>query len=62
MKKYTPSIIIWRLDLEDENDMCFQTEYFLTEKGVKRFLKIHKKEIEEQNLSYTYGGVQLWLW
>lgn len=61
MKKFTPSIIIWQLDLK-ENDVCFQSFYFLTKKGIERFLKIHKKEIEEQNLSWSCGGIQLWLW
>lgn len=60
--KWTPSIVIWQLDLSDENGICFQNEYFFTKKGVERFLKIHKKEIEEQNLSWSFGGVQLWLW
>ena len=59
--KFTPSIIIWQLDLRDENGV-FQTEYFLTQKGVRRFLEVHKKEIEEQNVEWSYGGEQLWLW
>ena len=59
--KFTPSIIIWQLDLEDENGI-FQNEYFLTKRGVERFLKIHKEEMEEQNIKWCCGGVQLWLW
>lgn len=59
--KWRPSIIIWQLDLKDD-DICVQTFYFLTKRGVKRFLKIHKNEIEEQNLSWSWGGEQLWLW
>ena len=58
--KWTPSIVIWQLDLSDKNGI-FQNEYFLTKRGVKRFLKIHEKEIKEQNLSWSLGGVQLWL-
>lgn len=61
--KWTPSIIIWHLELgESGKDESFQSLYFLTEKGVKRFLKMNKKEIEKENMVYRYGGEQLWLW
>ena len=63
MKKWTPSIIIWKLDLEEKgNGEYFQSLYFITQRGVKRFLKNHKKEIEEQDLSWSWGGEQLWFW
>lgn len=61
--KWTPSIIIWHLEFgESEKDEPFQSLYFLTEKGVKRFLKMNKKEIEKENMVYRYGGEQLWFW
>jgi len=62
MKKITPSIIIWHLELIDEEYESVQSLYFLTKRGVERFLKIHEKEIDEQKLKWCCGGEQLWLW
>lgn len=62
MKKFTPSIVIWHLELIDEEHECVQSLYFLTKKGVERFLKVHEKEIDEQKLKWCWGGEPLWLW
>lgn len=62
-EKWTPSIVIWQLDLREKGkDECFQSLYFLTKRGVERFLKKHEKEIEEQELSWSLGGEQLLFW
>ena len=62
MKKFTPYILIYHLELKDKNTDTSQSLYFLTKRSVKRFLKNHKKEIEEQNLTWSYGGERLWIW
>ena len=61
MRKIKPHIMIWRLDIGDEDGRELQTEFFLTEKGIKRFLAAHEKELKEQELEVTYGQIQLWL-
>lgn len=61
--KWTPSILIWQLDLKESGkDEPFQSIYFLTRRGVERFLKKHKKEMEEENIVWFYGGERLWFW
>lgn len=62
MKKIIPSIIIWRLTLthKDYEDLP-EYYYFLTEGGVRRFLKRHEAEIQDE-FTWSWGGIQLWLW
>lgn len=61
MKKFTPSILIWHLELkEKDSEIAFQNIYFLTRKGVERFLKKHENELI--NYSWSYGCEQLWFW
>ena len=61
MRKIKPHIMIWRLDIGDEDGRELQTEFFLTEKGIKRFLAAYEKELKEQELEVTYDQIQLWL-
>lgn len=60
MKKCVPFITIWNLELRSKgSNVVFQNVYFLTRKGVKRFLKKHEDELIDCN--WNCGGVQLWL-
>ena len=58
--KWRPSIIIWDLELRDIEHETVQHLYFLTKRGVERFVKNHGEEIKD--LLWIYGGGQLWLW
>lgn len=61
MKKFTPSIVIWNLELSDkDNGAVFQNLYFLSYKRAKKFWEKHETELEKYNI--TLGGEQLWLW
>lgn len=62
MKNFIPSIIIWRLELILKGYEDFpEYYYFLTQGGVRRFLKRHEAEIKE-DYTWSWGGEQLWLW
>ena len=61
MKKFTPYIMIWNLELSDKNDgTVLQNLYFLSHKRAKKFWEKHKTELERCKVSL--GGEQLWLW
>lgn len=61
MKKFTPSIVIWNLELRDkEDETVLQNLYFLSYKRAKKFCEEHEAEMEEYNVSL--GGESLWLW
>ena len=62
MKKYTPSILIWKLEIYDwkELDYPIQTIYFLLYAMAKRFWKKHEEELSEYKV--CLGGEQLWFW
>lgn len=59
MKKFTPSIVIWNLELSDKDGIC-QNLYFLSRKRANKFLQKHDAELKEYEV--ILGGVQLWLW
>lgn len=61
MKKFTPSILIWNLELCDKQDgTVLQNLYFLSYKRAKKFWEKHEAELEEYRVSL--GGESLWLW
>lgn len=61
MKKFTPSIVIWNLELRDkEDETVLQNLYFLSYKRAKKFWEKHEAEME--NYKVSLGGEQLWLW
>lgn len=61
MKKFTPSIVIWNLELSAKDDgTVLQNIYFLSYKRAKKFLEKHKEELEEYKV--ILGGESLWLW
>ena len=62
MKKYVPSILIWKLEIYDweELDYPVQTMYFLFHTMAKRFWKKHEEELSGYKV--TLGGEQLWFW
>lgn len=61
MKKFTPSIVIWNLELSDKDDRTvLQNLYFLSYKRAKKFWEKHATELEKYNI--VLGGEQLWLW
>lgn len=61
MAKYTPSIMIWNLELKEiDSKIPFQNIYFLTHKGIERFLEKHKNELID--CSWSYGAERLWFW
>lgn len=57
--KYTPSILIWNLEII-YNDNASQNIYFLSHRRAERFLKLHMSELD--GCKYVLGGEQLWLW
>lgn len=60
-RRYTLSILIWHLELREKGiDVPFQNIYFLTRRGLERFLKRHEEEFT--NYSLSYGVEQLWFW
>lgn len=62
-EKWTPSIRIWQLDLKEKvEEYPFQSLYFFTKRGAKRFLKTHEKEIKEDGIAWCIGGERLWFW
>ena len=62
MKKFTPSIVIWNLELSDKQDgTVYQNLYFLFRKSAERFWEKHRAEFEKE-YQVILGGVQLWLW
>ena len=61
MKRFTPSITIWHLELFNKDHERVSEFFFLTRKRVERFLKVHEKEIDELGLSCAWGGEPLWL-
>ena len=61
MKKFTPSIVIWNLELSDkEDETVYQNIYFLSYKRAKKFCDKHKEELEKCKI--VLCGEQLWLW
>lgn len=62
MKKYVPSILIWKLEIYDweELDYPVQTMYFLFHTMAKRFWKKHEEELSGYKV--TLGGERLWFW
>jgi hypothetical protein len=61
MNKFTPSIVIWNLELSDKEDgTVYQNLYFLSYRMAKKFWKKHEAEFEGYKVSL--GGEQLWLW
>ena len=61
MKKFTPSILIWNLELSDkDNGMIVHNIYFLSYKRAKKFWEKHEAEFEEYKV--ILGGQPLWLW
>lgn len=61
MKKFTPSIVIWNLELCDKKDgTVLHNFYFLSYKKAKKFWEKHEAELEEFKVGL--GGEQLWLW
>lgn len=60
-KNFTPSIVIWSLELYDkESNFVCQTFYFLSYKRARKFWELHEKEFDEYNI--VLGGEPLWLW
>lgn len=61
MKKFIPSIIIYKLKIADKKTMLtYQNVYFLSYKMARRFWRKHKEELK--NYYVSIGGEQLWLW
>lgn len=62
MKKFMPpSIVIWNLELSDKkNGTVVMNIYFLFCCMAKRFMRKHKTELEEYDVSLH--GEPLWLW
>lgn len=61
MKKFTPSIVIWNLELSGkDDDLVYQNLYFLSYKRAKKFWRRHEAELAEYKVAL--GGEQLWLW
>ena len=61
MKKFTPSIIIWNVELRDkEDDMVLQNLYFLSYKRAAKFVEKRKAELADYGVGI--GGEPLWLW
>lgn len=61
MKKFTPSIVIWNLELRDKEDGTILLNlYFLSYKRAKKFWEKHEAELEECKV--ILSGEQLWLW
>ena len=61
MKKFTPSILIWNVELCDkEDDMVLQNLYFFSYKRAQKFVEKHEAELADYNVSI--GGESLWLW
>lgn len=57
--KFTPHITIWEVDIT-QNGIVFDSHYFLTYKGAKRFIRKHEQEWKDYNV--IVGGEPLWLW
>ena len=61
MKKFTPSVVIWNLELRYKEDgTVLQNLYFLSYKRAMKFWEKHKAELEEYKV--VLGGESLWLW
>ena len=62
MKKFTPSIVIWKLKLSYiKDDAIIQNFYFLSRKRAEKFWKKHEFEWKKE-YEVILGGEQLWLW
>ena len=62
MLKFKPCITIWQMDLIRDDLYYFRREYFLTKRAANRFLKKHKKEINQPNVTWEYRVLTVWLW
>ena len=56
---FVPHITIWEVDIT-QNGVVFDSHYFLTYRGAKRFMRKHKQEWKDYNV--IVGGEPLWLW
>ena len=58
----TFSKLIYKVELSDKNtNEIIQEEFFLTRKKAERFVESNRSTIENQNMKYLIGGVQLWI-
>jgi hypothetical protein len=62
MKKYVPSILIWKLEIYDWGEFNYpvQTMYFLFYAMAKRFWEKHEEELSEYKVILC--GERLWFW
>ena len=60
MNKWTPSVIIYNLEMIDPNGLI-ENHYFLFYKRAKKFWDAHKKEFDDRGYEVVLGGVQLWI-
>lgn len=63
MKKFTPSIMIWNLELYDmEDGTVYQNFYFLSYKRAKEFWKKHEIAFNLREYNVRLVGEVLLLW
>lgn len=61
MKKWWPSIWIWKVEIKDaEDDETLSELFFLSEKRARKYIKKYEKNWD--GCKVIYGGEILWLW